>query len=88
MKAEIAGAALLLLIVLNRQNAVPDLGGLARDFHRIVGIMEKIDSLGQMAASPPQLPEPAQLINTGALPDMETLMAAAAPLLSNLGKEK
>ena len=88
MRRETVGAAILLLIAFNRQGSVPDLGGLARDFHRMVGVMEKVDSFGQMAVNPPRLPEPAQLINTDAIPDLSSLMAMAAPLLSNFNSEK
>ena len=99
MRRETVGAAILLLVALNRQNAVsgsgsrlpltrPDLGSLAGEFHRMVGLMEKVDSLGQMAVNPPQLPEPAQLINTSALPDMSALIELAGPLLNNFKGEK
>ena len=66
----------------------PDLGSLAGEFHRMVGLMEKVDSLGQMAANPPRLPEPSQLINTGALPDMSAVMDLIGPLLGNFNSEK
>jgi len=66
----------------------PDLGSLAREFHRMVGVMEKVDSLGQMAVNPPRLPEPSQLINTSALPDMSALIDMMGPLLGNLNGEK
>jgi len=68
--------------------SVPDLGSLAGEFHRMVGIMEKVDSLGQMAVNPPRLPEPSQLINTSALPDMSVLMDVMGPILGNLTGEK
>ncbi|MBQ4650096.1 MAG: hypothetical protein IJB73_05285 [Firmicutes bacterium] len=99
MRRETIGAALLLFAILNGQNTgsksgsrlpigSPDLGSLAREFHRMVGVMEKVDSLGQMAVNPPRLPEPAQLINTNALPDMSALMELAGPLLNNFKGEK
>lgn len=66
----------------------PDLGSLAGEFHRMVGLMEKVDSLGQMAVNPPRLPEPSQIINTSALPDMSSLMEMVGPLLGNLTGEK
>jgi len=118
IKQETAGALLLLLLVLNRNDSGssagkpvsdsagravsgstgkagsrlpigrPDLGSLAREFHRMVGVMEKVDSLGQMAVNPPRLPEPSQLINTSALPDMSALIDMMGPLLGNLNGEK
>ena len=99
MRRETIGAALLLFAILNGQNtgsgsgsrlplARPDLGSLAGEFHRMVGLMEKVDSLGQMAVNPPRLPEPAQLINTSALPDISSIMELAGPLLSNFKGEK
>ncbi|MBR1990535.1 MAG: hypothetical protein IKM19_05615 [Firmicutes bacterium] len=110
IKQETAGALLLLLLVLNRNDSGssagrtvsgspgragsrlpigwPDLGSLAREFHRMVGVMEKVDSLGQMAVNPPRLPEPSQLINTNALPDMSALIDMMGPLLGNLNGEK
>jgi hypothetical protein len=66
----------------------PDLGSLAGEFHRMVGLMERVDSLGQMAVNPPRLPEPSQLINTSALPDISALMDLAGPLLNNFKGEK
>ena len=100
--SEIAGIALALLAVsaLGGSGAIgrpsgsrlplvrPDLGSLAGEFHRMVGLMEKVDSLGQMAVNPPRLPEPAQLINTSALPDISGLMELAGPLLANFKGEK
>ncbi len=107
IKQETAGAILLLLLVLNRNDSagrtvsgsagragsrlplgLPDPGSLAREFHRMVGVMEKVDSLGQMAVNPPRLPEPSQLINTSALPDMSAIMDVMGPLLGNLNAEK
>lgn len=88
MKRETVGAAIFLLLVLNKQKSGPDFGSLAGDFHRMVGFMEKVDSFGQMAVNPPPLPQPAQLINTDALPDISSLMAMAAPLLANFNSEK
>jgi hypothetical protein len=54
----------------------------------MVSLMERVDSFGQMAVNPPPLPQPAQLINTDALPDISSLMAMAAPLLANFNSEK
>lgn len=110
IKQETAGALLLLLLVLNKNDSgnsagrvasgsagkagsrlplpAPDLGSLAREFHRMVGVMEKVDSLGQMAVNPPRLPEPSQLINTSALPDMSALIDVMGPLIGNLNREK
>jgi len=110
IKQETAGALLLLLLVLNKNDSGssagravsgstgkagsrlpigrPDLGSLAREFHRMVGVMEKVDALGQMAVNPPRLPEPSQLINTSALPDMSALIDMMGPLLGNLNGEK
>ena len=68
--------------------AGPDLGSLAGEFHRMVGLMERVDSVGQMAVNPPRLPEPSQLINTSALPDISALMDLAGPLLNNFKGEK
>lgn len=56
------------------------------DFHRMVGVMEKLDSMGQMVRNPPKLPEPSQLINTGAIPNLDGLMEMVGPLLNNLNK--
>ena len=56
MKRETVGAAIFLLLVLNRQKSGPDFGSLAGDFHRMVGFMERVDSFGQMAVNPPPLP--------------------------------
>lgn len=90
---------------------LPPPATLARDFHRMVGIMGKVDSLGQLAANPPKLPpisdiselsnlsklgnisslselsklgQPDALINTSALPDMNSLMEMFAPILNSL----
>ena len=56
------------------------------DFHRMVNVMEKLDSMGQMAINPPKLPEPSQLINTSAIPNLDGLMEMVGPLLNNLNK--
>lgn len=56
---------------------------LARDFHRMVDVMGKVDNIGQMAVNPPKLPEPSQLINTSALPDLSGIMEVMGPLLNN-----
>ena len=88
MKRETVGAAVLLLLVLSKQKSGPDFGSLAGDFHRMVSLMERVDSFGQMAVNPPPFPQPAQLINTDALPDISSLMAMATPLLANFNSEK
>ena len=56
------------------------------DFHRMVNVMEKLDSMGQMAINPPKLPEPSQLINTSAIPNLDGLMEMVGPLINNLNK--
>ncbi|MGN0734481.1 MAG: hypothetical protein ACI4LP_01550 [Anaerovoracaceae bacterium] len=62
---------------------------LISDFHRMVGFMDKLDSMGQMALNPPKLPEPSQLINTDALPDLDGIINVMGPLLGSLsGKNK
>ncbi len=59
------------------------------DFHRMVGFMDRLDSMGQMALNPPKLPEPSQLINTDALPDLDGIINVMGPLLGSLsGKNK
>ncbi len=75
----------------------PHPAALAKDFHRMVGIMGKVDGLGQMALNPPNLPnqpkppnfqkaaEPESLINASALPDLSGMMNMLAPILSSLG---
>ena len=60
--------------------------GLVSDFHRMVGVMDKLDSMGQMVINPPKLPEPSQLINTGAIPNLDGIMEMVGPLLNNLNK--
>lgn len=60
--------------------------GLVSDFHRMVGVMEKLDSMGQMVINPPKLPDPSQLINTNAIPNLDGIMEMVGPLLSNLNK--
>lgn len=94
-----------------RTAPLPHPAALARDFHRMVGIMGKVDRLGQLAAAPPKLPpisdiselanlsnlgnlsslselsklsEPDALINTSALPDMNSLMEMFAPIINSL----
>ena len=75
----------------------PHPAALAKDFHRMVGIMGKVDVLGQMALNQPNLPNqpkppnfqkaaaPESLINASALPDLSGMMNMLAPLLSGLG---
>ena len=75
----------------------PHPAALAKDFHRMVGIMGKVDGLGQMALNPPNLPnppnlsnlqktaEPESLINASALPDLSGIMNMLAPIMSSLG---
>lgn len=64
---------------------------LAKDFHRMVGVMGKVDNLGQMALKPPPAPkqpksdEPESLINASALPDLSGIMDMLGPIMSNLG---
>ena len=60
--------------------------GLVSDFHRMVGVMDKLDSMGQMVINPPKLPEPSQLINTNAIPNLDGIIEMMGPLLSNLNK--
>ncbi len=74
----------------------PHPAALAKDFHRMVGIMGKVDGLGQMALNPPNLPnqpkppnfqksaEPESLINASALPDLSGIMNMLAPIMSGL----
>ena len=45
--------------------------------------MNKVDHLGQMAVNPPKLPEPAELVNTDALPDLSGIMDMLSPLLKS-----
>ncbi len=78
----------------------PHPAALAKDFHRMVGIMGKVDGLGQMALNPPTPPssskipnlsnsqkaaEPESLINAPALPDLSGIMNMLAPIMSSLG---
>ena len=56
------------------------------DFHKMVGVTNRLDNMGQMAAHPPKLPEPSQLINTDAIPNLDGLMEMVGPLLKNLNK--
>ena len=100
------GVVLLLLLVfaaLDGGNAGPVPGSatapvrpphpaaLAKDFHRMVGIMGKVDNLGQMAFTPPKPPkppkasEPESLINASALPDLSGIMDMLGPIMSGLG---
>ena len=60
--------------------------GLVSDFHRMVGVRDKLDSMGQMVINPPKLPEPSQLINTNAIPNLDGIIEMMGPLLSNLNK--
>ena len=60
--------------------------GLVSDFHRMVGVMDKLDSMGHMVINPPKLPEPSQLINTNAIPNLDGIIEMMGPLLSNLNK--
>ena len=63
--------------------------GLISDFHRMVGFMDRLDSMGQLALNPPKLPEPSQLINTDARPDLDGIITVMGPLLGSLsGKNK
>ena len=59
----------------------PEPARLAGDFHHMVHVMNKVDHLGQMAVNPPKLPEPAELVNTDALPDLSGIMDMLSPLL-------
>ena len=91
------GFVLLLLLVfaaLDGGNAGPVPGSaaaLAKDFHRMVGIMGKVDNLGQMALTPQKLPkppkasEPESLINASALPDLSSIMDMLGPIMSGIG---
>lgn len=69
----------------------PHPAALAKDFHRMVGIMGKVDNLGQMALSPPKPPKPPKasdpesLINASALPDLSGIMDMLGPIMSGLG---
>lgn len=69
----------------------PHPAALAKDFHRMVGIMGKVDNLGQMALTPQKLPkalkasEPESLINASALPDLSGIMDMLGPIMSGLG---
>lgn len=54
----------------------PHPAALAKDFHRMVGIMGKVDGLGQMALNPPNLQNPPNPAN---LPNLSNLQKAAAP---------
>lgn len=69
----------------------PHPAALAKDFHRMVGIMGKVDNLGQMAFTPPKPPkppkasEPESLINASALPDLSGIMDMLGPIMSGLG---
>ena len=59
---------------------------MVNDFHRMVSVMDKLDSMGQMVINPAKLPEPSQLINTGAIPNLDGIMEMVGPLLNNLNK--
>ena len=61
----------------------PEPARLAGDFHHMVHVMNKVDHLGQMAVNPPKLPEPAELVNTEALPDLSGIMDMLSPLLKS-----
>ena len=69
----------------------PHPAALAKDFHRMVGIMGKVDNLGQMAftppkpTKPPKASEPESLINASALPDLSGIMDMLGPIMSGLG---
>lgn len=77
---------------LGKKSIIPalNMGNIMKDFHRMTDVMGKVDSLGQMALSPPKLPEPSKLINTSALPDISGIMDTLGPLLKNMnmGEEK
>ena len=60
--------------------------GLVSDFHRMVGVTDKLDSMGQIVINPPKLPEPTQLTNTNAIPNLDGIIEMMGPLLSNLNK--
>lgn len=64
---------------------MPEPVRLLGDFHRMTEVMGKVDHLGQMAMHPPKLPEPAELINTSALPDLNGMMEMLGPLLGKFG---
>lgn len=93
------GVLFLILLLAGKQNSIkgnnsskllsmPDPGSLMKDFHRMVNIMGKVDNLGQMAINPPKLPEPAELVNTAALPDLSGIMETLGPLMNNLTGQK
>ena len=69
----------------------PHPAALAKDFHRMVGIMGKVDNLGQMALTPQKLPKPPKasesesLINASALPDLSGIMDMLGPIMSGFG---
>lgn len=64
---------------------MPEPVRLIGDLHRMTEVMGKVDHLGQMAVNPPKLPEPAELINTSALPDLSGMMDMLGPLLGRFG---
>ena len=64
---------------------MPEPTRLIGDFHRMTEVMGKVDHLGQMAVNPPKLPEPADLINTSALPDLSSMAEMLGPLLGRFG---
>ena len=68
-----------------RQFRMPEPARLIGDFHRMTEVMGKVDHLGQMAVNPPKLPEPADLINTSALPDLSSMAEMLGPLLGRFG---
>ena len=68
-----------------RRLRMPEPVRLIGDLHRMTEVMGKVDRLGQMAVNPPKLPEPAELINTSALPDLGGMMDMLGSLLGRFG---
>ena len=64
-----------------------NLASLAGDFHRMVEVMNRVDNMGRAVMNPPKLPDPSQLLNTDALPDMKGLMDIISPFLNNFNEE-
>lgn len=67
---------------------MPEPARLIGDFHRMTEVMGKVDHLGQMAVNPPKLPEPADLINTSALPDLSSMAEMLGPAAREIRKRK
>lgn len=97
---EVFGIAAILLIIAARGQGTQgplrpggellktfEIGSLLNDFHKMTGIMNRVDNLGQMALhppDPPKLPPPDELFSK-AMPDLSNIVENMAPLMAAFG---